>query len=816
MKRRFARQNLRRKPASPVKRGRPPTRMNRRRLMLRAKLQELLNPTLESGVSTETLLAALIEEYGYDEVQTVMQQLQNPQTQEQPEDVTMADDMEVEEEQPLPPVTDETTIGELTVADVNAVVSEAVATEVEAAMSDMVDAVVQAVSEEDIPQPPVSSRPRLRKQRSLNSRLKRRVRAEATISSVECQVGDTILFNVAIPTYADQIDPFDDIVDTPNGETASGDTGIVIENLVDEVVLVQLDNGNGYAVIGSEEVVDGRVTVNPLIPVIAGRNRRRKPIRGVYPETTLHMNRMGHIELWQGADADTNVDSDVYFQSESDINAIMDSLTEDERAELEGGDYIISSNISDEYFGEMRKMKRQPTPPRRGGQPLVQHGGNMRTPVVSDMKDLKYDHLSAGQLASAMEIVRSMRASGQIRSAADPRKEQELLNVLARKAASEVQRGNMSVEVRSSLPFRTNPDQVMATNIAGYGQEWVGKLYSTDLWESVRQGSELISRMTAKGMMERQIPFGTASDVIPLEGADPTWRVAPELSATDGTIGAPKSKIQSKSIGTSNKELTVKKIGAVVTLSGEQEEDSVIQVIPQIRSQMEISAIEMIERVMLNGDTNVALPVSPFTSSPYNLNYYHSTPAAVPADDYGSYPDYTLLNGLIKTALITGSATQAYAGSTIDEDLIITLMKKLGTNGRYAAALDRCMIVMDNMTYFSMLKAPILKGSDTYAISPTVTNGEVKYLYGIDVYRSGQMDLAKSTGYIDIETAGNNTKGRMLLVRPDQWAMGWKRQVTTETNRIARADATEIVAWMRWGVAYRDSLSVSVAYNLTV
>jgi hypothetical protein len=40
--------------------------------------------------------------------------------------------------------------------------------------------------------------------------------------------------------------------------------------------------------------------------------------------------------------------------------------------------------------------------------------------------------------------------------------------------------------------------------------------------------------------------------------------------------------------------------------------------------------------------------------------------------------------------------------------------------------------------------------------------------------------------------------------------------MTLETTRIARADTTEIVALMRFGLIYRDSDASAISYNITL
>lgn len=447
-------------------------------------------------------------------------------------------------------------------------------------------------------------------------------------------------------------------------------------------------------------------------------------------------------------------------------------------------------------------------------------------PVVSDMVDMKYDHMTAREMAAGYEIMESFRRTmpDKWKKPVSETYQRAMISKIAEEGARGMIRSDWVHNVmgagftRAQEVLRARPtraDQLMISTTAGYGAEWVGQLYSSDLWESVRQANNLLSLLAGKGMNEREIPQGYSSDTIPLEGADPQFFVAAQTSANDSTTGLPLPKIGSQSIGTGQRSLTVKKLGSVTTYTGEMEEDSLIPLVPELRRKIEVKTAEEMEFILLNGDTETDLPVSPFTSAPYNINYFHGTPAAVPAGDYNSYPSYVLMDGLLKLALVTNTA-QRIAGTNVNEDLLIAMMKKLGHNGKYANDRTRCLFVFDNMSYWSLLGSPLFKQQDKTGSSSVVT-GDVTKAYGIDIYQTAQMELAKSTnGMIDVETTANNAYGRIVLTRADRWTFGWKRRVETETQRYPRSDATEIVTWLRMGIAYAATDSAVVAYGLAV
>lgn len=83
----------------------------------------------------------------------------------------------------------------------------------------------------------------------------------------------------------------------------------------------------------------------------------RKVKRGIYPLVTMKMNSMGHLEVWQGDNE--SGESDLYFQVDTDIEAVLEDLTQEERDELEGGWTIKTTNFNDEYFMEGRSLPKQ-------------------------------------------------------------------------------------------------------------------------------------------------------------------------------------------------------------------------------------------------------------------------------------------------------------------------------------------------------------------------------------------------------------------------------------------------------------------------
>ena len=82
---------------------------------------------------------------------------------------------------------------------------------------------------------------------------------------------------------------------------------------------------------------------------------------GTYPEVTLVMDKMGHLHLWNGNvkpvrvskykyETDTGKESDVYIQDSYDIQAVMESLSSEEKDDLDNGYIVHTTNVCDDYF----------------------------------------------------------------------------------------------------------------------------------------------------------------------------------------------------------------------------------------------------------------------------------------------------------------------------------------------------------------------------------------------------------------------------------------------------------------------------------
>ncbi len=431
---------------------------------------------------------------------------------------------------------------------------------------------------------------------------------------------------------------------------------------------------------------------------------------------------------------------------------------------------------------------------------------NKSAPAVQ-MSDRRFDHLSAPEMALGMLMLNRLgkNISPDYQLAA------------AYKTAQMMERGDKAANdlaVKSVFPFQKPNDvfqasfpgikanEVMGPGQSGFGTEYVNTYYSTTVWEVVRQETPVYGRMVAKGMDEKEVPQGYKSDTIPLEGADMTWYVGGPATDEDTSSGRVTPVVASSKFATGQKEVTLGKLTARTFWDREMDEDSIVNILSEANRKIRISGTEQIENILLNGDTA--------TGANTNINSIDGTPGTGTTK-----PSYLLLDGLMKLALVTNTAQTYNAAGTLAEAVFLNLLPLLGPSGKYSSDPDKILFIVDNFVYFAALNLAVLKTQDVFP-SATIVDGMLRKIWGTELLRSAQLGKANTNGKVATTTPANNTTGRILLVRPDQWAARWKREIEIFTDFDPHSDTTFLVAHMRWGLGYRANDAASIARNVSL
>ena len=441
---------------------------------------------------------------------------------------------------------------------------------------------------------------------------------------------------------------------------------------------------------------------------------------------------------------------------------------------------------------------RMAAPPPR--QPM-QGDLSQQNARITNMVDLRYDHLNPKEMALGYIIMRSKYREGM--EAYNRPVSDDYYRALRVKAQERVNRGvagwqdaNNFAAARSAA-YRAN--EIMGVGSASQeGYDWIGTYFPTEIWEVARAG-RIMSEVESKGLWKIEVPEGAHSATVMLEGSDPTWYTSNSNISVDTTTLTSLPLVTQTQATTANLTVTPNKLMVRILVATELIEDSIIPALPQLNRQLEESAQNELEYAFLNGDTE--------TGASANINLIDSTPGTAP-----SLPHYLVTNGVLKYALVTGSSTSR-DGTTFDSADFLATQKLLPVAN--AADPEKLLFVSDITTRLKALEFTDVKTISERADGGTINTGRLEYVYGVRYLASAQMALAYTAGKIS-NTGGNNTKGRLAIIYPQYWAMVWKRQITFKQAEDIEGDVTKLVGSMRFAFQYRGAGASACTYNLTV
>lgn len=309
---------------------------------------------------------------------------------------------------------------------------------------------------------------------------------------------------------------------------------------------------------------------------------------------------------------------------------------------------------------------------------------------------------------------------------------------------------------------------------SGTGDEYVPTGMAAQLWNDMFLTSKIVPTIGA-------IPMPTDPFDIPLGWGQLTWRKGTQNTAT--TVSDP---------ATAKATLTSTEQVAEVNWAYDLDEDSVIAVLPTMRSDIVRDAAEQMDRFVMNADaTNAATG---------NINLDD----ADPADDA-----YYLSNGqdgIRHLYLVdnTGQSTDVNAALTDAH-----MRAGLGRLGKYAADPDRVVITTDPETYVNgMLGLTNVVTVDKYGPQATVLTGELAKYSGASVVVSSAIPEAEDDGKVST-TVSNNDEGQIAMFHRDMWRVGFRRQMLVELDRNIQKRQFIMVVSFRLAVAARGTRSTA-------
>jgi len=349
--------------------------------------------------------------------------------------------------------------------------------------------------------------------------------------------------------------------------------------------------------------------------------------------------------------------------------------------------------------------------------------------------------------------------------------------------------------MRTIKPWRA--DEIDATNIAGFGQEWVAVGYGTDIWKAARE-TLIWQTLQAKGLETKEIMPGTNSTFFATEGSDPIAYSTPEANDVDST-GRPEMVYNISPFSTGRVEATAAPVRFATAYTVQLEEDSLVEVASQVDYQMRMVAAETIEKLIINGDT--------VTTASTNINNIDGTPGTGLARPY-----YLAINGMRKLPLVTNTARSVDALNILNPTTFLNLLSLLPS--KLTSDPNQLAFIMTNGTRLQTLGLVQLLTDSERGAFATFTTGKIPQLWGVDALTSGFMLASNTAGKVAVTTPANNTRGSILLVYPRYWGLGFKRAFNLEVERFPGSETNVYYGSMRMSLVSRSTDAAAIAYNV--
>ena len=291
-------------------------------------------------------------------------------------------------------------------------------------------------------------------------------------------------------------------------------------------------------------------------------------------------------------------------------------------------------------------------------------------------------------------------------------------------------------------------------------------------------------------LLEGSIPSNPFQ--IPLQMGDVNWYPGAENVAPENTA-----------LSTARQTLTAHELVAEVPWSYDLDEDAVIAMMEELRRGLLRNAREVIDDVILNGDT----------STVDNIN---ADGATISSDDAGKGHWLVGFDGLLHLPLIDNSKQAIDHGAGVSDDMFNEVRARLR---KYGVRPSEAVYVTDVNTFIRSLGVSNFRTLDKFGPQATLLTGQLGAVEGIPVIVSEQMALADADGKV---TDGGNvaSTGRLLIVNRSQWRLGFKRELTIETVRDAQKRQNIMVVSFRIALQERSgnrstATHTALQYNIT-
>ena len=357
--------------------------------------------------------------------------------------------------------------------------------------------------------------------------------------------------------------------------------------------------------------------------------------------------------------------------------------------------------------------------------------------------------------------------------------------------------GRKPVDPRMAAEWRSNLEGAKAdlyesigraldASTAGAGDELTFTGETSEMWRDVHLATSVVSLFGS--IMMPTDPFQ-----IPYDFGDVNWY-----------RGTPNLAVSSSTPGTGRQTLTSAELAAMIGWSYDLDEDAVIAVLPELRATLVRNAAEVLDDVVLNGDTS---------DDATNINADGATADSLAGS--AGLDHYLVFDGLVHIPLVDNTNQGNDRGAAVSDDMFNEVRGKLG---KYGVRPSECAFVMDINTYIRSLSIENFRTVEKLGPNATLLTGQLGDIEGIPVIISEQMLLADIDG--KVSSGGNVTDtGRVLAVNRNMYRLGFKRELMIESERDIQKRQTVLVASMRVVFEGRmddaSDTAVALQYNIT-
>ena len=337
-------------------------------------------------------------------------------------------------------------------------------------------------------------------------------------------------------------------------------------------------------------------------------------------------------------------------------------------------------------------------------------------------------------------------------------------------------------------------DELSHSTQAGFGDEWVPDLWSSQIWQQARLENAILPLFQSIEMPSN--PFE-----LPVEGADPSVYFVPETSDEAHLTLGSGNPIPESRIGSGKVQLNAKKLALRVGFSAELVEDSIVPVLAIYREQAMRAITDSIDHVLAQtGGPRPAAATSTATArrpGQQTARYRaFRRPAQAGAGEpqrrprrrqRGAEPGAAALGALQTGGASTRPGRRTWRGSST------------------AAPTPNCWVWMEFLTM------------DKAGPQATARSGQIGFMDGAPVIVSAEMPLSEgAAGKVNARTTSSNTKGTALCVARPGWYVGYRRRIAVSLDYLPYYDSYQLTATVRLAFVSRDNEVASALTNITV